>query len=68
MKETKEKNEGVSLIWIILILILAIIIIVTLVVMLFKKNNEVNTLKQEINQLKSTNSIIEKNTEVPIIK
>ncbi len=56
MKNTKEKSEGVSLIWIVFVLILTIAIIVTLVVIMIKQNRQIDFLKNEINSLKNENN------------
>ena len=56
MKNTKEKSEGVSLIWIVFVLILTIAIIVTLVVIMIKQNRQIDSLKNEINILKNENN------------
>lgn len=56
MKNTKEKSEGVSLIWIVFVLILTIAIIVTLLVIMIKQNRQIDFLKNEINSLKNENN------------
>ena len=56
MKNTKEKSEGVSLIWIVFVLILTIAIIVTLLVIMIKQNRQIDFLKDEINSLKNENN------------